>query len=179
MARRGRKPKTIKKEDAIKDFTNSKSWNKYVKKYAKQSNISEKEAADDLKVLLDVNTSRKTFSGKKEATKELTEVLDDQVLSKAEKDWKKVKAEAKSNLTFDYDFRKLNKKQPKKVDFENDKALNPEDLTSTINATEVKVNGYYDLDNGMVILLLRVTGEYGSPITTSVLATADILQKLQ
>lgn len=179
MARRGRKPKTIKKEDAIKSFTESTSWNRYVKKFAKEENLSVKEAEENIKAFINSKVARKVFKGKAEAKKAITEVVDDLVLTKAEKELKQAKAEAKSNLTFDYDFRKLNKKQPKKVDFENDKALNPEDLTSTINATEVKVNGYYDLDNGMVILLLRVTGEYGSPIQTSVLATADILQKLQ
>ena len=177
-----KKSKKINFDDALNDFKKTKTgqarYRKVLDAIKANYGIDNDRAAEIWFESSAANNDdiTDTYPNKTLANKAINRLIDEQVLSAADFALKTAKQLAKETDMSDFDFRRLNKKKGVRVNKQG--TLDPTDLLPTANASAVEVEDYYDF-GPYVILNLRVTVAHGSPIPTSVLATADILGKIK
>ena len=175
-----KKSKKINRDDAVTNFKNTKTgkarYRKLLDAVKANYGIDDDATAEYWFEAYYSSKLNKTYANKTLASKAINSIIDEQLLSANDFELKKAKQLAKETDMSDFDFRRLNNRKGVKVNKQG--ILDPTDLLPTSNASEVEVDSYYDF-GPYVILNLRVTIANGSPIPTSVLATADILGKIK
>lgn len=182
--KRGRKAQPIKQNEIIDNLYNSKNYDKLIKKII-DNTLADFDVDYDTKVnmakyTLDTQLKEElldSYSSKGDAKKAVNNVIDSLTMSADDLALKKAKQDAKKNDVTNFDFRQLNKKNATYTALDN-KELDPQDLQSTADATKVSVEGYYDFGNGYAIIKAIVSMPHGSPMSTSILVSSDVLGRI-